>query len=239
MSDVILIVDDEDEFRDVVSALLELNGFEVLETQNVNEMYSHLENRNISLILLDISLPDQDGLSALKELREGNDIPIVLLTGKGDINYKVVGLELGADDYITKPFHSHELVARLKNILRRSSSNNDNGSGAAQNDDMIVFNGWKLDTHSRTLFAPDGENIAITGHEYAILSALISAAGRTLSREQLLDHIGANSRDYTPFDRSLDVMVAKLRRKLKDDAKNPQYIRTIRQVGYMFIGKIE
>lgn len=239
MSDLILIVDDEEEFRDVVSALLELNGFDVLEANNVDEMYDHLQKNDVSLILLDITFPEHDGLSALKELRLKNDIPIVLLTGKGDINYKVVGLELGADDYITKPFHSQELVVRLKNILRRSSNNHEGDDTKPTNEDTISFNGWKLDTHSRSLLAPNGEDIMITGHEYAILNALISAAGRTLSREQLLDKIGDNARDYSPFDRSLDVMVAKLRKKLNDDAKNPKFIRTIRQAGYMFIGKID
>lgn len=239
MSDIILIVDDEEEFRDVVAALLELNGFEVIEAANVDEMYQKLDENNISLILLDIGLPENDGLSTLKELRPENDIPIVLLTGKGDINYKVVGLELGADDYITKPFHSHELVARLKNIIRRTNNKPEavlDNSNIIQ--DLITFHGWALNTRTHTLTNPDEVNIPITGHEFAILQALINSAGRTLSREQLLDRVG-NSRQHDPFDRSLDVMVAKLRRKLGDNAKMPHLIRTIRQVGYMFIGKID
>lgn len=236
MSDIILIVDDEEEFRDVVSALLELNGFEVIEAANVEEMYQKLDENDISLILLDIGLPENDGLSTLKELRPKNDIPIVLLTGKGDINYKVVGLELGADDYITKPFHSHELVARIKNIIRRTSS----GSEETINNkyDKITFHGWILNTRTHRLTNPEEVNIPITGHEFSILHALVKSAGRTLSREQLLDKVG-NSRKHDPFDRSLDVMVAKLRRKLGDNAKMPHLIRTIRQVGYMFIGKID
>lgn len=237
MSDIILIVDDEEEFRDVVSALLELNGFEVIEAANVDEMYQKLNDNDISLILLDIGLPENDGLSTLKELRTKNDIPIVLLTGKGDINYKVVGLELGADDYITKPFHSHELVARLRNIIRRTNSIQETPISNNSND-LLNFHGWQLNTRTHTLTNPDNVNIPITGHEFAILHALINSAGRTLSREQLLDKVG-NSRKHDPFDRSLDVMVAKLRRKLGDNAKMPQLIRTIRQVGYMFIGKID
>lgn len=236
MSDTILIVDDEEEFRDVVSTLLELNGFDVLEASNVDEMYQSLDKKDISLILLDIGLPENDGIATLKELRPNNDIPIVLLTGKGDINYKVVGLELGADDYITKPFHSHELVARLKNILRRTSNNQ--ASVKSSNQNIVKFHGWSLNTRSHSLTNSNNINTPITGHEFAILNALIDAAGRTLSREQLLDKVG-NSREHDPFDRSLDVMVAKLRRKLGDDAKMPQFIRTIRQAGYMFIGKID
>lgn len=236
MSDIILIVDDEEEFRDVVSALLELNGFEVIEAANVDEMYQKLNENKISLILLDIGLPENDGLATLKELRPNNDIPIVLLTGKGDINYKVVGLELGADDYITKPFHSHELVARIKNIIRRTKNNSNIPVG--NNNHLIKFHGWELNLRTHTLTNPEDQNIQITGHEFAILHALASSAGRTLSREQLLDKVG-NARKHDPFDRSLDVMVAKLRRKLGDNAKMPHLIRTIRQVGYMFIGKID
>ena len=114
MSDLILIVDDEEDLREVVRALLELNGFRVIEAENANEMFSQVKENDISLILLDIGLPENDGLSALKKMRPDSDIPIVLLTGKGDVIDKVVGLELGADDYITKPFHSHELIARVK-----------------------------------------------------------------------------------------------------------------------------
>ena len=144
MSDLILIVDDEEDLREVVRALLELNGFRVIEAENANEMFSQVKENDISLILLDIGLPENDGLSALKKMRPDSDIPIVLLTGKGDVIDKVVGLELGADDYITKPFHSHELIARVKNVLRRASAPKspeakNNNTGA-----VITFNGWKM-----------------------------------------------------------------------------------------------
>lgn len=238
MSDLILIVDDEEELRDVVHALLELNGFDVIEAGNVKEMYSQLSSHNVSLILLDIGLPEIDGLTTLKELRPENDIPIVLLTGKEDINYKVVGLELGADDYITKPFHSHELVARIKNILRRTNASKNVSAGSEYQHEVVSFDGWKLNKSSQILINPDDEEIMITSHEFAILNALINSAGRTLSREQLLDKVSPVSRDYMPYDRSLDVMIAKLRKKLGDSAKMPRIIRTIRQAGYMFIAKI-
>jgi len=238
MSDLILIVDDEEDLREVVRALLELNGFRVIEAENANEMFSQVKENDISLILLDIGLPENDGLSALKKMRPDSDIPIVLLTGKGDVIDKVVGLELGADDYITKPFHSHELIARVKNVLRRASAPKspeakNNNTGA-----VITFNGWKLNVNSQILINPNDEEIFITGHEFAILQALINDAGRTLSRDRLLDKVSTNDREHTPFDRSLDVMIAKLRKKLDDNPKMPKFIRTIRQVGYMFIAEI-
>ena len=237
MSDLILVVDDEEEMRDIVRTLLELNGFEVIEAKNASEMYEEIAKNTFSLIVLDIGLPESDGLTAMKKMRVNYDVPIVLLTGKGDIIDKVLGLELGADDYITKPFHSHELIARIKSVLRRSSPKNITDS----TDDIqstIYFNGWRLDTNSRDLFNPQKENIMITGHEYSILLALIRASGRPLTREQLLDSVGNGRHDHSSFDRSLDVMVAKLRKKLGDNPKTPNFIRTVRNSGYMFIAEI-
>ena len=239
MNELILVVDDEEDLRDVVRALLELNGFDVIEAENAEEMYNKIKNNNISLILLDIGLPVNDGLSALKTLRPKYDIPIVLLTGKGDVIDKVVGLELGADDYITKPFHSHELVARLRNILRRSFSTKSSKKILENEKKVISFNGWRLDVHAQLLINTSNEEINITGHEFAILHALINSAGRTLSRSQLLDDVAPGKVELSPYDRSLDVMVAKLRKKLGDSPRRPRFIRTVRQMGYMFIADVQ
>lgn len=238
MSKLILIVDDEEDLREVVRALFELNGFKVIEAKNANEMFDQIKHNDISLILLDIGLPENDGLTALKKLRPISDIPIVLLTGKGDVIDKVVGLELGADDYITKPFHSHELIARVKTILRRSINPKLSETKTNNIGPNITFNGWKLDVNSQILINPQSEEIFLTGHEFAILQVLIEHAGRTLSRDRLLDEVSTNDREHTPFDRSLDVMIAKLRKKLDDNPKMPKFIRTIRQSGYMFIAEI-
>jgi len=238
MSDLILVVDDEEDMRDIVRTLLELNGFDVIEATSAEEMFTQIDDHKISLIILDIGLPESDGLTAMKETRVNYDIPIVLLTGKGNVIDKVLGLELGADDYITKPFHSHELIARIKTVLRRSNKSVANTPNNTDKKALVSFNGWKLDPNSQRLTNPDNTEVAITSHEFTILYALIEAAGRPLSRDQLLDNVSDGRRDYSPFDRSLDVMIAKLRKKLGDSPQKPRFIRTIRQSGYMFIAEL-
>ncbi len=239
MSDQILIVDDEEEIRDIVRTLLEMNGFGVVEAQNVEELNAKIAEQDFSLIILDIGLPESDGLTAMKKLRLQYDIPIVLLTGKGDVIDKVIGLELGADDYITKPFHSHELIARIKSVLRRSHLSNNQPVEPSAENATISFNDWSINTGAQRLFNPDNEEVQLTSHEFSILHALIKAAGRALSREQLLDSVATGRGEYAPYDRSLDVMIAKIRKKLGDNPKKPQFIKTIRQSGYMFIGEIK
>lgn len=238
MSERVLIVDDEEDIRDIVGTLLEMNGFDAIEAKNVGEMNQKITDNELSLIILDIGLPDSDGLTALKKIRGQLDIPIILLTGKDDVIDKVVGLELGADDYITKPFHSHELIARIKSVLRRSGAQKPNDNNEAIIADSIKFNGWVLEPPTQKIFNPENEEVVFTSHEYSILYALVKSAGRTLSREQLLDSVGTGRNEYSPYDRSLDVMIAKIRKKLLDDPKQPTFIRTIRQTGYMFIAKI-
>lgn len=239
MSDLILVVDDEEDMRDIVRTLLEINGFNVLEASSAEEMFDKIATNDVSLIILDIGLPESDGLTAMKETRLNNDIPIVLLTGKGDVIDKVLGLELGADDYITKPFHSHELIARIKSVLRRANPPVDVKKNELERTSLVRFEGWELNISSQRLVDPERQEKTITSHEFFILQALIEAAGRTLSREQLLDSVSSSKREHLPFDRSLDVMVAKIRKKLGDDPKNPKFIKTIRQTGYMFIAQLD
>lgn len=236
--ELILIVDDDDDMRDTVHALLELDGFKVIEARNARELYQQLQQHDVSLILLDIGLPESDGLSIMRELRPQYDIPVVMLTGKDDIIDKVVGLELGADDYITKPFHGRELTARLKTVLRRYNQPEATPAAIKQDRHVISFNGWKMDIYAHTLFNPDGVEVRMTSHEFSILNALIKSAGRVLTRDQLMEQINKGGRRWEPFDRSLDVMIAKIRKKLGETAKHPKFIRTIRQSGYMFIADI-
>ncbi len=239
MSEKVLIVDDEEDIRDIVGTLLEMNGFTAVEAGDVDEMHGQISSNDLSLIILDIGLPGSDGLTALKKLRGTLDIPIILLTGKNDVIDKVVGLELGADDYVTKPFHSHELIARIKTVLRRANTQVSTEENKAEVADVIHFNGWSLEPNTQRLFDPAKTEIVFTSHEFSILYALILSAGRTLSREQLLDSVGTGRSEYSPYDRSLDVMIAKIRKKLDDNPKKPSFIRTIRQTGYMFIAKID
>ncbi len=238
-SDLVLVVDDDPAMRDIVRGILELDGLRVIEAGNADEMYQQIEKHIVSLILLDIGLPGHDGLTIMREFRPKYNIPVVMLTGKGDVIDKIVGLELGADDYITKPFHGRELTARLKSVLRRTMVDERIVNIHNSEIPLISFDGWTLNLHKHTLHNPDGDNMKITGHEFAILNALINSAGRVLSRDQLLDHISQGGRSHSPFDRSLDVTIARIRKKLGDTPNDPKFIRTVRQLGYMFIADIK
>lgn len=234
-NDLILIVDDDPVMRASISAILELDAYRVDEAVRATDMYNILERKKVSLILLDITLQEgEDGLSILKNMPSKYDVPVVLLTGKGDIIDKVVGLELGADDYITKPFHARELLARIKMVLRRNACN----SVITQQQNataLLSFHGWNLDVYARTLINPQGDDVKITTYEFVVLHALIQAKGRTLSRDQLLSELSSGGREWYPLDRSLDVLIAKIRKKLGCNPKAPKFIRTVRQKGYMFI----
>lgn len=234
----VLIVDDDQDMREMVSTILKLEGYEVLEASNSAEMYQILENNKITLILLDLMLQGDDGLTIMINLQPEYDIPVIMLTGKGGIIDKVVGLEVGADDYITKPFHARELIARIRTVIRRHSPNVSPPSLAQKETKILSFCGFELDIYAHVLTNPDGVDIKITSHEYTILYALIKSAGRALSRNQLLNHLNTDTREWSPSDRSLDVLIAKIRKKLGDNPKSPQFIRTIRQTGYMFIATI-
>lgn len=242
--DLILIVDDDEDMRDTIRALLELDGYKVLESGDADGMYKMVETHNVSLILLDLVLPGSDGLTIMRDFRPKSDIPIIMLTGKGDVIDKIVGLEIGADDYITKPFHSRELTARIKSVLRRNchienAPHTDLEKSSDPTMRIVYFNGWALDLYAHALTDPEGNDVAITGHEFAILNALIESAGRVLTRDQLLDKMSVGAREWSPFDRSLDVLIAKVRKKLGDSPKAPTFIRTIRQSGYMFIADVK
>lgn len=243
-SELILIVDDDDDMRDTIRALLELDGFQVLEAENATQMYQVVENNDVDLILLDLVMPGDDGLSIMREFRPNSNIPVIMLTGKGDVIDRIVGLEIGADDYITKPFHHRELTARIKTILRRRSQEVSDSDSSTKDQDKdasakVTFNGWALDKYAHTLQNPDGNIVKITSHEFTILCALIDNAGRVLSRDQLLNYLDEGGREWSPYDRSLDVLIAKIRKKFDDKPKMPTFIRTIRQAGYVFVAEVE
>lgn len=242
--ELILIVDDDEDMRDTIRVVLELDGYKVIEAADADGMHAMVKEHDISLILLDLVLPGSDGLTIMREFRPTSSIPIVMLTGKGDVIDKIVGLEVGADDYITKPFHARELTARIRSVLRRNTfveavSQPEVCKVDEKDSHVVSFNDWKLDLYAHTLSDPKGKNVNITGHEFSILQVLVESAGRVLSRDQLLDHMSVGEREWSPFDRSLDVLVAKVRKKLGDSAKMPTFIRTIRQSGYMFIAEVK
>jgi two-component system OmpR family response regulator len=226
----ILVVDDAPDIRKLVSLTLGDNGFEVETANDGEEMSKALKGRAFDLVVLDLVLPGEDGLSLCRKLRAESRIPIVMLTGRGDDTDRIVGLEMGADDYLVKPFNPRELLARVRAVLRRTneqaSVEQDGGDG------VLGFEGWMLDQVRRKLQSPEGEDVELTAAEFDLLAVFAKRAKRVLSRDQLLDL--TKGRNASPFDRTVDVQLSRLRRKLEKDPRNPSLIKTVRGVGYIF-----
>jgi two-component system, OmpR family, response regulator len=227
----IRIVDDHREIRDLVSRPLTKEGFRVSVAADGRAMHKVMADSRIDLILLDLMLPGEDGLSLCRALRTESNIPIIMLTAKGDEVDRVIGLEMGADDYLPKPFGSRELVARIKAVLRRS---NDKAATAnsGRRPKRYHFDRWKLDTGTRDLLRDDGVTIPLSTGEYDLLLALVERPQRVLSRDQLLDL--ARGRAANAFDRSVDTQISRLRKKLEFDPSDPKVIKTVWGGGYMF-----
>lgn len=240
-SDNVLIVDDDPRICNLLSRYLRQEGFTTITAHSGSEMWGKIEAEDPNLVILDIKLPDNDGLTLARELRNRSSIGIIMLTGKSDPVDKVVGLELGADDYITKPFDQRELLARVRSVLRRTNSEQQaNGTPqekSNQDPNCASFDGWVLNFTEHTLTGPDGENVHLTSYEFQLLEALVVRANRTLSRDAILDLIAG--REHHPQDRSIDVLIGKLRRKIEKDPKNPSMVKSIRGVGYKFTAKVE
>jgi two-component system OmpR family response regulator len=231
----ILIVDDHREIRELVSRALAKEGFCVSVAADGRAMRQVLADNRIDLILLDLMLPGEDGLSLCRTLRAQSNIPIIMLTAKGDELDRVIGLEMGADDYLPKPFGSRELVARIKAVLRRSSGNAA-ASGQAEQPKHYRFGRWHLDTGRRELVRDDGTVVPLSTGEYDLLVVFVERPQRVLSRDQLLDL--ARGRAATALDRSIDTQVSRLRRKLEDDPTNPSIIKTVWGGGYVFTSTV-
>lgn len=227
----ILIVDDHREIRDLVSRALTKEGFRVSVAADGRAMRKALADSRIDLILLDLMLPGEDGLSLCRSVRVESRIPIIMLTAKGDEVDRVIGLEMGADDYLPKPFGSRELVARIRAVLRRSQDT----LSAAQPSDrpkQYHFDRWRLDIGARELLREDGVILPLSTGEYDLLIALVERPQRVLSRDQLLDL--ARGRAANALDRSIDTQVSRLRRKLEKDPSDPKLIKTVWGGGYLF-----
>jgi two-component system OmpR family response regulator len=227
----ILIVDDHREIRDLVSRALTKEGFRVSAAADGRAMRKLLADSRIDLILLDLMLPGEDGLSLCRSLRAGSSIPIIMLTAKGDELDRVIGLEMGADDYLPKPFGSRELIARIRAVLRRSPETA-LASKPAKAPEHYRFDRWRLDTGLRELLRDDGVTIALSTGEYDLLIAFLERPQRVLSRDQLLDL--ARGRAANALDRSIDTHVSRLRRKLELDPSDPKIIKTVWGGGYTF-----
>ena len=225
----ILIVDDDRDIRALLSDYLTKNGFRATAVADGKGMRRIMDSNHVDLVVLDLMLPGEDGLTLCRELRTRSQVPVIMLTALGEEVDRVVGLEIGADDYMSKPFSPRELVGRVKAILRRTMHVPRDPD--PQNVRAYRFAGWTLDTTGRTLTHESGPNVALNGAEYRLLSLLLAHPGRVLSRVQLAELL--RGRDFDPFDRSIDVRISRLRQTLKDDARAPQIIKTVYGEGYV------
>ena len=232
--DHILIVDDHPDICEMVRSYLEEEGFRVSTANDGEAMRRVMAQGPVTLVLLDLILPGEDGLTLARKLRAESNVGIIILTGRGETVDRIIGLEMGADDYLPKPFHLRELLARVKSVLRRASARD---SGSKDRPANARFNGWQLDLTARELTSPNGEAVRLTTGEFDLLAAFVSHANQVLSRDRLLDL--ARNREAGPFDRTIDVQVGRLRRKLEDDAQQPSLIKTVRGSGYIFTAQVE
>jgi DNA-binding response OmpR family regulator len=227
------VVDDEADIRETVSEYLEHNGFKVLTSDSATAFRRVLETTKVDLALLDVNMPGQNGLSLARYLRENLDIGIIMLTAAADTDDRIAGLELGADDYLGKPFDLRELLARVRSVLRRRSAKYGKTSTTMPGRDQRPFGRFVLDLEARQLRDSQGESVPLTAMEFDLLRAFAQNPLKVLTREQLLDL--AHNRDEEPFERSIDIRIARLRRKIESDPAKPQVIKTVRGAGYIFV----
>ena len=228
----ILIVDDDQEIRELLQEYLVRAGFDVLVAANGTDMYQHLQNEYPDLIILDIMMPGDDGFQLCQQVRRNSQIPIIMLTAASDEADRVIGLELGADDYIAKPFSPRELLARIKALLRRAEFRQPEKEGGRR----IRFAEWTLDTLSQHLTHEDGSKLDLTGSDFILLSLFLQNPGQALDRDSISD--ATRGRETLPMERGIDVQISRLRQKLGDTGKNSRIIKTIRGSGYMLIAEV-
>ncbi|MFU1636284.1 response regulator [Aeromonas veronii] len=226
----ILVVDDHSEIRDLLKRFLEQHGLRVSCARDGKEMKRLLEEREFDLLVLDLMMPGEDGLTLCRELRVKSNLPIIMLTAMGEETDRIIGLEMGADDYLAKPFSPRELLARIKAVMRRTQADNQPAAETLTRD--LRFDRWLLDVNRRELVDEDGVGLSLSTAEFDLLKVFLERPQRVLSRDQLLDL--ARGREAVAFDRAIDTLVSRLRRKLERDPKNPELIKTIWGGGYMF-----
>lgn len=230
----ILVVEDDREVSALVARFLRTNDMRVSMANGSRAMDKVLEESRIDLVVLDLMLPGEDGLSICRRLRALSCMPIIMLTAKAEDVDRIIGLEMGADDYLTKPFNPRELLARIRSVLRRSSGN---PVEAATTGNLLTFDGWRLDRHTRQLHNADGARVALTGAEFDLLLVFCERPRRVLRRDQLIDL--TQGRAANPFERSIDILVSRLRQKVEKDPKEPVLFQTIRSGGYMFSPEVK
>ncbi|AVA26315.1 MULTISPECIES: response regulator [unclassified Rhizobium] len=231
----VLIVDDDTRIRQMLTRYFEDEGYQVTAVSDGGEMRLQMKQASFDIILLDLILPGgEDGLLLAREIRMQSDVPIIMLTGRDDVVDRIVGLEMGADDYIAKPFHLREVHARMKSILRRRQPAAT--PAEARQEEIIRFDGWQLNFDRRQLLAADGGEVELTTGEFDMLAVLVRHAGRVLRRELLMDL--TRGRNLEAFDRTIDAQIVRLRKKIEDDPKHPKLIKSIRGVGYIFTARL-
>lgn len=228
----VLVVDDDAEIVSLLLRYLVANGFHAESAGNAAQLRDRITGTAVDLVLLDLGLPDEDGFAVLRHLQTAWGGPVIVVTGRGDAVERVVGLELGADDYVTKPFDFRELLARIRSVLRRTAKPAA-PAGAGQ---RVDFAGFTLNLSARSLADANGEVLVLTSGEFDLLAALVEHAGQVVDRDRLMTRL--HGRDAGPYDRSIDVGIARLRRKLGDDAASPSLIRSVRGVGYLFAAEV-
>ena len=228
----LLLVDDEAALREPLAEYLARQGFAVAEADNAARARTLLRDETPDLVLLDIMMPGEDGLSLCRHLIEARDIPVILLTARGEATDRIVGLEIGADDYVVKPFEPRELVARIRSVLRRAAR----GAQAAEDDVSYEFDGWRLDPLKRRLTDPEGAVVPISSAEFRLLTALLDHPRQVMDRDRLLDMV--QGREAHLFDRAVDNQISRLRRKIEPDSRNPELIQTVWGGGYMLAADV-
>jgi two-component system torCAD operon response regulator TorR len=229
----ILIVEDEPITRAQLESHFETEGFHVSAVEDASNVKRLLEESAIDLCLIDINLPGKDGLTLTRELRSQSDVGIILVTGKGEQVDRIVGLESGADDYVTKPFDPRELLSRVKNLLRRIQAQEKHKSKGNKR----YFSGWTMNLNKREIESPNGEVETMSAGEFNLLLALIDSAGEVLTRDQLMNRI--RNREWYPDDRYIDVLVGQVRRKFKNHTPDETFISTIHGTGYLFVPEVK
>jgi len=228
----ILVVDDEPEIRALLRKCFEREGFQVAEAKDGAELRARIEQQPVSLITLDLTLGGEDGLELAREIRGRCNVPIIMITGKGDTIDRVVGLELGADDYITKPFQLREVLARVRAVLRRYGATDGPVALSPSAHERYAFEGMVLDVTRRELSGDAAKPLELTTAEFNLLEIFVKRPHRVLSRDNIMDLLKGH--DWSPLDRSIDALVGRLRRKIEADPDHPRLIKTVRGVGYAF-----
>jgi two-component system OmpR family response regulator len=235
----VLVVDDDPDIRSLIKEYLEQEGLRITTASDGAQMRKTLEEDPAQLVVLDVRLPGESGLDLALHLRQSSEVPIIMLSEKDDVVDRVAGLELGADDYIPKPFHLRELLARIRSLIRRSEIRA-NGEAAQETDNggmALRFSGWRLDARSRELLSPTGAPVELTAGEFNLLLAFTERPNRIVSRDELFDIV--YKREAGPYDRSIDVQIGRLRRKIEIDPKRPALIKTVRGLGYLLAAEVE